>query len=288
MNNALKGDSYLNEANTIRLNATKSVSSPFDYNADDDILELASPKRRSYELDMSRSSEHTFDERSHKALIYTVCCSFNEDEDDDFSVSTSYSVYTESQLESPERSERKKSVRFSDTTIVREFSITVGDPALSADSCPLTLDWMFAEKHKRLKDTTCIKNVKRLSVNQRRERVAQVQGISISEVRSIEIERVLERMEDTMVLQETYIEHLIEADDESESGHEWMNPRALNIDGIREYRDETNQSSRAAVSSHRDLLRALPDDSESEDSLHWLMHASLRELDIDWSQGEVR
>lgn len=287
MNTALKSDSYINEANTNRLSATKSVSSPFDRNADDGILEIASPKRRSYELDLSRSSEHTFDEMSHKALMYTVCCSFHEDEDDDFSESTTYSVYTELQIESPERVVRKKAVRFSETTTVREFSITVADPALSADSCPLTLDWMYSEKQKRLKESTRIRNVQRLNVCQRRERVARVQGISINDVRSIEIERVLERMEDTVCLQERYIEHLIEGDDESESGNDFFDLRALHIDGILEYRDETNQSSRTLLSSDRDWFRALPDESESEESSQRLMHASLRVIDYDWDKADV-
>jgi hypothetical protein len=287
MNAATKCDNYFNEANTKRLGAKRNGGSSFVNNADDEILSIASPKRRNFDLDISRSSEHTFDERCHKALIYTVCCSFHEDEDDDdFSVSTSCSGSTEFQPVSPARIGNQKEVRFSETMTVREFSITVGDPALSADSCPLTLDWVFLERKRCLNESPRSSALRRLNVYQRRERVAQVQGITINEVRSIEIERVLERMEDTMHLQESYLEELIEAEDESESGNEWIEKRTLNIDGIREYRDETDQSSRARLWSDRDWSRALPDDSESETSSQWLMNASLRDLHVEWSQGE--
>lgn len=287
MNTALTGEGLINEANTNRLKASNNVNFSFDNSADDGVLQIASPKRRSYDMDTSRSSEHTFDERSSKALIYTVSCSFNDDEDDDFSVSTTYSVYADVYPESPAKVKGKKCVRFAEATTVREFAITVGDPALSADSCPLTLDWMYSERQKRLKESARIRNLRRLNVFQRRERVAMVLGISLNEVRSIEIERVLERMEDTMCLQESYIEHLIEGDEESESGSEWVDQRALNIDGIREYRDEANQSSRTMLYPDRDWYRALPDESESEDSSHWLMQASLRAIDRDWDRTEA-
>ncbi len=91
-------------------------------------------------------------------------------------------------------------VRFKDTVEVREFAVTVGhqnpsDPIL----CPVTLDWQFFEKRSPLKiELDGIRTIEKLTEKQRRSWISFVQGWSYEQVRSVEIERVMEVMEEVM------------------------------------------------------------------------------------------
>lgn len=109
-------------------------------------------------------------------------------------------------------------VRFKDTVDVREFDITVGRQGHSSlILCPITLDWYFSQKQIPLKGeqkTSSKNSVKKLTEWQRRSWVSHVRGWSPEQVRSLEIDRVVETMEEVMQRQETFIDNLIEYDDE--------------------------------------------------------------------------
>lgn len=131
-------------------------------------------------------------------------------------------------------------VRFKDTVDVREFAITVGHQGHSPPIlCPLTLDWHFSEKTLPLKtdrELRSLKSVKKLTKKQRRSWVSRVQGWSHKKVRSLEIDRVVEAMEEMMQRQESFLDGLIEngndegpSSDHSDSLRDWdvtvTNPR---------------------------------------------------------------
>ncbi|GAX09425.1 hypothetical protein FisN_6Lh199 [Fistulifera solaris] len=103
-------------------------------------------------------------------------------------------------------------VRFKDTVEVREFAVTVGhqnpsDPIL----CPVTLDWQFFEIRRPLTvELDSIRTSEKLTEKQRRSWISFVQGWSYEQVRSLEIERVMEVMEEMMHRQVSFSDRLSE------------------------------------------------------------------------------
>lgn len=77
----------------------------------------------------------------------------------------------------------KKSVRFGNVSI-REYSVTVGAYSSVKDSCPIQLSWEYSPEFYVSCDEykTSIPRRHRLSLNQHRERIATVQGVSIDTV----------------------------------------------------------------------------------------------------------
>jgi hypothetical protein len=94
-----------------------------------------------------------------------------------------------------------KRVRFGGVQ-VREYALTVGDlTAIDEDSCPLQLDWNHAPKDLCYPDQCFFamryqrrNGVRRLSPDERRQRIAAVQGMSVQEVHKIEYDVVLDQI----------------------------------------------------------------------------------------------
>ncbi len=103
-------------------------------------------------------------------------------------------------------------VRFKDTVEVREFAVTVGHQNPSYPVlCPVTLDWQFLERRSPLRiELDGLKTIEKLTEKQRRSWISLVQGWSCEQVRSLEIERVMEVMEEVMLRHGSFSDGLIE------------------------------------------------------------------------------
>lgn len=127
----------------------------------------------------------------------TCSCSDEYDDHDDLSVA-SYACHKVD-------TNNNRRVCFCEAVQIREYNVTVGITPTAKDSCPLTLDWSYrplTASLPRSSDLPC-RGVARLSLEKRRQRIAQVQGWSREQVRALEIERVLERLDEVMEHQET-------------------------------------------------------------------------------------
>ena len=103
-----------------------------------------------------------------------------------------------------ESNERKvKRVTFGDST-VREYGVTVGacTPA-NTGQCPMELEWEYAESYtiefnpdEAMLNKKC--RFRPLSIMERRERIAKVQGISNDEVRILEYEASIALIQETL------------------------------------------------------------------------------------------
>jgi hypothetical protein len=89
---------------------------------------------------------------------------------------------------------------------VREYNLTVGSHTAAADSCPLQLSWEHTEdacvllqdhsySSSSIDDAV---SLHKLSLEERRERIALVQNISLARVRELEYEIVLQQIEAAM------------------------------------------------------------------------------------------
>ena len=96
-------------------------------------------------------------------------------------------------------SSNSRKVKFG-TVSTREYGVTVGSrTASSLSKCPLELTWEYAESDTtQLIETQCDHRLRRraailrpLSVDERRERIALVQGISLDDVAQLEYEASL-------------------------------------------------------------------------------------------------
>jgi len=171
-------------------------------------------------------SGESFSEYSDEAYRYNLGCScdFDDDFDNDSCGTESSSIiddddesgFTVTSLQSQCSVEIRPMLRFNDYVRVRECAVTVGDTAYSEDSCPMTLDWCFVESEARIKNEpdkpTAKYGVRWLTIEQRRRRIAHVQGWTNQSVNALEIDRVLQCMEDVMQRQEVFLDSLIEHD----------------------------------------------------------------------------
>jgi hypothetical protein len=109
----------------------------------------------------------------------------------------------------PERMRRH--IRFSIVEI-REFAVTVGDHPHARDSCPITLDWPHAAPYSLTLDeyenkrffarksccSTSRKNLKRLSLEQRRQRVRETSRMALLALREMELAVAMNRLQQSM------------------------------------------------------------------------------------------
>lgn len=102
----------------------------------------------------------------------------------------------------------KKVVRFFDDATVREYAITVGAYSYVTDTCPLQLSWEHsASKRIPLKDVlspgvsgstgTQVSTLRRLTIEERRKRVASIQGIAADDVCNVEYKNLLDMIKST-------------------------------------------------------------------------------------------
>jgi len=171
-------------------------------------------------------SDDSFSEYSSEAYRYNLSysCDFDDDFDNDSCGTESSSLINDddesgcaiTSLQSQCSVEIGHMLRFNDCVRVRECAVTVGDAAYARDSCPMTLDWCFVESEAKIKNEpekpTAKYGVRRLTIEQRRRRIARVQGWKNQSVKALEIDRVLQRMEDVMQRQEVFLDSLIEHD----------------------------------------------------------------------------
>jgi hypothetical protein len=94
---------------------------------------------------------------------------------------------------------RKRRVSFQDRVEIREYSITIGDHPCCSSGLPLTLDWFHAEEPKYLSmEGSCrerksrYKSPRRLSYDQRRDRLFEVSVNGEEKVRGEEVEMVMD------------------------------------------------------------------------------------------------
>ena len=92
------------------------------------------------------------------------------------------------------------SVLFEEEVQVREYAVTVGVSPSANDSCPVSLDWHYNEYQDYLPEEDTKSDPQRRSLDERRKRIAHVQGLTIDQVRIMEIERVLERLEEVDII----------------------------------------------------------------------------------------
>jgi hypothetical protein len=92
------------------------------------------------------------------------------------------------------------SVLFEEEVQVREYAVTVGVSPSATDSCPVSLDWSYNEYQDCLPEEDKQSDPQRRSLDERRKRIAHVQGMTIDQVRIMEIERVLERLEEVVTI----------------------------------------------------------------------------------------
>lgn len=94
-----------------------------------------------------------------------------------------------------------KRVSFDTLIQVREYSITVGDHPKTKDACPLALDWAHTEvktvdfvAHETLKAELRIdrRSFRKLTLRERRQRIADVLGVTKKEIRDLEFARTME------------------------------------------------------------------------------------------------
>jgi hypothetical protein len=93
---------------------------------------------------------------------------------------------------------------------VREYSLTVGSHSAAKDTCPLQLSWEHGEDQysdvtdfEEIYSSQPKKGLRRLSLQKRRRRIAAVQGISLKEVEALEYERIMESIQEVMVVSST-------------------------------------------------------------------------------------
>lgn len=145
--------------------------------------------------DLESHTDHTFCNYSLDSLGFDT-----DDHDTDISESTNASgPYCESMGESfsnvsnvSENPLCETVVRFG-TISVREFAVTVADLPTSKDSCPVTLDWDYSTIHpiplNRYEEfRTRRQKPYQLTLEERRQRVATTQGVSMECVKIMEVE----------------------------------------------------------------------------------------------------
>jgi hypothetical protein len=126
----------------------------------------------------------------------------------------SKSQHRQPSLQSPGTSPRKvrssspqpKKVRFFDDATVREYALTVGAYSCVADTCPLQLAWEHsASKRIPLKDVLTPSStgggsgstLRRLTIEERRKRIASIQGIAANDVCNVEYKNLLDMIQTT-------------------------------------------------------------------------------------------
>jgi hypothetical protein len=107
----------------------------------------------------------------------------------------------------PNTAEDKKGVRFEFVNI-REYNVTVGAHSAVCDTCPLQLSWEHSldlqaslsdHSRQRIQKKRHKENYpRRLSLKERRERIAFVQEISVKEVQTLEHDIVMQQILDVM------------------------------------------------------------------------------------------
>lgn len=92
------------------------------------------------------------------------------------------------------------------------------------DTCALTLDWQYNEYERR---QLAPGKPRRLTLEERRQRVAEAQGCCKALVRALEIERMLEQLDDVLELQEAQekkraLLQVKKTDNRAEEELEWL------------------------------------------------------------------
>lgn len=89
-----------------------------------------------------------------------------------------------------------KKVQFG-TATVREYGVTVGALSAARDSCPIQLTWEYTEdrsipivEKKESRSSCC----RKLTLQERRNRIAAVQGISLETVPDLELQILLDQI----------------------------------------------------------------------------------------------
>jgi hypothetical protein len=160
-----------------------------------------------YYDDETESSSSPFDPNDYSS---STSESYNPEDDNDDDASHNSADWLMESLRRLDMTlmSAKKRVQFGSVT-VREFSVTVGAKTASKERCPLQLDWAHAKDVSMdFSEYACIRGsrvresnkrgalrhirsgLRRLSVDQRRTRVATVQGITLNQVVSMEVDQV--------------------------------------------------------------------------------------------------
>lgn len=97
-----------------------------------------------------------------------------------------------------------KTVSFAHVVEVREYAVTIGDHPLCMDGLPLTLDWEHAEESFVLDIDECSQErrsryalPRRMSYNERRERLFRVRDHTPTQVKNDEIGMVIQLLENS-------------------------------------------------------------------------------------------
>mmetsp|Transcript_26701 Transcript_26701/g.50396 ORF Transcript_26701/g.50396 Transcript_26701/m.50396 type:complete len:247 (+) Transcript_26701:222-962(+) len=95
----------------------------------------------------------------------------------------------------------KRGVRFS-TVEIREYACTIADHPCVRDSCPISLDWRYARRHKR--DIDSFENSRflmrgtyprKLSMDERRRRIRETSRLSRRSLREMELDIAMKRLD---------------------------------------------------------------------------------------------
>jgi hypothetical protein len=176
---------------------------------------------------VSTSSSHDDDDGDSQASLALASkgtastSSLDEDsstDDDDDNLGTSHTLIlgpgdaanTAAPIEVPTQ-RMHRHIRFSNVEI-REFAVTVGDHPHARDSCPITLDWPYAAPYSLTLDeyenkrffarksccSTSRKNLKRMSLEQRRQRVRETSRMAQLALREMELAVAMNRLQQSM------------------------------------------------------------------------------------------
>ena len=96
-----------------------------------------------------------------------------------------------------DRNDKRKRVRFSNAT-VRVYGVTVGALSAARDSCPIQLTWKYTEDQiTQLEDKIRSNQAvycRKLTLLERRTRIAAVQGLAIQKIKELELQTVLDQI----------------------------------------------------------------------------------------------
>lgn len=159
-------------------------------------INVTAPMRRSFASSTSNDRDDS--------TVSTVPSTIHDDQSETWNDDLFDCFDYVSAQDNDECSEPKvKCVTFGETT-VREYGVTVGtNTPANTGRCPMELTWEYAESYKveLFQDasmTKCKRRTRPLSVKERRDRIAAVQGISTDDVLILEYEASIALIQETL------------------------------------------------------------------------------------------
>jgi hypothetical protein len=221
-----------NDTSTVRSDRNSSIfkSSETDHEDDSTVSYFENPSAYIIELNHQLLDQNLKRCRSFESCttedestVSTIVLSFYDDFDEEDSVTNSPFEAVEDEAEALANdpyslSSDSKKVKFGAVSI-REYGVTVGSRTASSLSiCPMELTWehttsdtvLLVEERCKQRLRRAAMRLRPLSVEERRERIAHVQGISMDDVLQLEYETSLRIIQESIASLERTRQSLIE------------------------------------------------------------------------------